>query len=326
MSKLVSVAIATYNGEMFLKKQIDSILSQTYKNIEIIVVDDCSSDRTIELLKEFERIYGIKLYLNIKNLGFIKNFEKAVSLCSGDYIALSDQDDIWLPNKIETLVNEIGEYSLVCSDAKLIDNNENIIHNSFTIYSGRDIPSNNIFEYLVFGNFVTGCTIMFDSKLVSKILPIPDIYPFHDWWFAIIASQSKGVKYIPDLLVKYRQHDNNVCGAGKKISISSFFNSILFKNKIIQEQNMLKNQRIDFLLQNKIYNSQIEKQFLQDAWNYTNLLVGKENSFKSVFFTFNYRKMIPQFDNIFMTSIKVLFLMLLYIINPFKRYIIGNKS
>ena len=99
-NKLVSIAMATYNGEKYLKEQLDSIYAQTYKDIEVIVCDDCSSDKTVEILDEYKEKYGLKYYINEKNLGFKKNFEKAISLCSGDFIALADQDDIWIENKI----------------------------------------------------------------------------------------------------------------------------------------------------------------------------------------------------------------------------------
>ena len=93
---MISIAMATYNGEKFLRYMLDSILSQTYQDIELIICDDNSSDSTCLILKEYEKNNSrIKLYFNESNLGFIKNFEKAISLCSGDYIALSDQDDIW---------------------------------------------------------------------------------------------------------------------------------------------------------------------------------------------------------------------------------------
>ena len=93
---LISIAIATYNGEKYLEEQLDSIYAQTYKNIEVIVTDDCSSDKTVEILKKYYKSHGLKYVINETNLGFVKNFEKAISLCRGDYIALSDQDDIWL--------------------------------------------------------------------------------------------------------------------------------------------------------------------------------------------------------------------------------------
>ncbi len=168
---LVSIAMATYNGEKFLQKQLDSIYGQTYKNIEVIVTDDCSTDKTVEILQEYKKNYGLKYHINDHNLGFIKNFEKAITLSNGNYVALADQDDIWLPEKIETLVEKIKGYSLVCSDASLINGNDEIMITSFNEYSGRSIPKDKVFQYLVFGNYVTGCTAMIDKELFSNALP-----------------------------------------------------------------------------------------------------------------------------------------------------------
>lgn len=309
MKKLVSIAIATYNGEKFLRKQLDSIYAQTYKNIEVVVTDDCSSDGTVDILNEYKNNYGLRYYINEQNLGFIKNFEKVISLCRGDYVALSDQDDIWVPSKIETLVREIGDYSLVCSDAALIDNDDTVVVNSFNDYSGRSIPTENIFQYLVFGNYVTGCTAMIDSKLFSKALPVPEEFPFHDWWFAIMASQERGIKYVPEQFVLYRQHNDNVSGAGKKISLYSFFSTIATKKKEIKHQYVLKNKRIKFLLANNIYKNAKEKQFLEDALKFTNLYIGKKSTFKSVFFAMNNSNKIPQKDNFWIQILRTNYLL-----------------
>ncbi len=92
---LVSIALPTYNGEAFLSKQIDSLLSQNYNNLELIIVDDCSTDGTIEVLNQYKPNAVVKIFQNERRLGVIKNFEKAISLCAGEFISLSDQDDIW---------------------------------------------------------------------------------------------------------------------------------------------------------------------------------------------------------------------------------------
>jgi glycosyltransferase involved in cell wall biosynthesis len=92
---MISLAMPTYNGERFLREQLDSIYNQTIVPDEVIVVDDCSTDGTISILEEYKKKYGLKYWVNEKNLGYNKNFEKAISLCTGDYIALSDQDDVW---------------------------------------------------------------------------------------------------------------------------------------------------------------------------------------------------------------------------------------
>ena len=105
---MISVAMTTYNGEKYLKEQIDSILSQSEKDIELIICDDCSTDNTNKILSDYtEKDKRVHVYKNELNLGYVKNFEKAISLCSGDYIALSDQDDIWLPEHLSVLLKHL---------------------------------------------------------------------------------------------------------------------------------------------------------------------------------------------------------------------------
>ena len=121
--KTVSIAMATYNGGNFLVEQLESIYSQTYKNFEVIVVDDASKDHTISILEEYKDKYNLKYFVNEKNLGVTKTFEKAILYCKGEYIVLSDQDDIWKKNKLEILLKKIGTSSLIYSNAEIIDEN-----------------------------------------------------------------------------------------------------------------------------------------------------------------------------------------------------------
>ena len=214
-NNLVSIAMATYNGEKYLREQLDSIYNQTYKNIEVIVCDDCSSDKTVEILKEYSERFGLKYFINEKNLGYVKNFEKAISLCNGEYIALSDQDDIWLENKLEILLEEIGTSLLIHSDCKIIDESGNIISND---WKGK-INSHLIMEDFLFSNVVTGCTVLMSKELKEVALPFPDGLAYHDWYLAILAAKEKKIKYLNKSLINYRQHSNQDTGAGKNKSL-----------------------------------------------------------------------------------------------------------
>lgn len=121
---MISIAMATYNGEKYLRKQIDSILDQTIQDFELIVCDDCSTDTTWNILLMYQlQDSRIKCYRNEENLGFKKNFEKAIGLCSGEYIALSDQDDIWTEKHLQVLVENLGERDLIGANAFLCDKN-----------------------------------------------------------------------------------------------------------------------------------------------------------------------------------------------------------
>ncbi|WP_199233914.1 glycosyltransferase, partial [Pedobacter sp. HMWF019] len=180
--KLISIALCTYNGEKFLKEQMDSLVHQDYPNLEIIVVDDCSSDRTIEILQSYsQRFSFIKIYQNTQNLGYIKNFEKAIHLCTGELIALSDQDDIWMLNKISKMYSSIGDNILLYHDSEFIteqgETMQCFISDIRIFYQGNDS------RYFLFENCVSGHAIVFKKELRNYIGSFPNgIY--HDWWLA----------------------------------------------------------------------------------------------------------------------------------------------
>lgn len=204
--------MATYNGQHYIREQLDSILEQTITPDEIVIVDDCSSDSTIEILKSYAKEHSgiIKIYQNEANLGYVKNFEKAISLCSFQYIALSDQDDIWMPKKLEMLLNGIGDSLLIHSDAHIIDAEGNILQESYSI-SARKRTVLNYFD-IVYFNSITGCTTLFKRELFSMTAPFPVIMP-HDWWLGMVAVFSNSIEYCPDPLIMYRQHERNTIGS-----------------------------------------------------------------------------------------------------------------
>jgi glycosyltransferase involved in cell wall biosynthesis len=211
--QLVSVAMTTYNGAPYLRQQLDSILDQTYPRIEIVVCDDASTDDTVKILEHYP---DLKLTVNDENLGFVKNFEKAIGLCRGDYVALADQDDVWKPGKIERLVERIGDRSLICSDADLIDEKGKPLAPSFYEFSRFRTASGRPFRQLLFNNFVTGCTSLCTRELVANALPFPEDLLYHDWWLGLLATRLGGIEVLPDRLIRYRQHSLNRIGADKK--------------------------------------------------------------------------------------------------------------
>lgn len=210
---LISIAMATYNGEKYLREQLESIYAQTYKNIEVVVTDDGSSDKTVEILEEYAKSHGLRYYINETNLGFVKNFEKAVNLCKGDYIGLSDQDDIWLPHKLSTLMENIGDNLLICSDAKLIDENNNMIADSQFEYSNKSKNILLTFKKLAIRNYVQGCTILMRKELVQYAHPFPLGIKSHDHWYGLIAATHDRIIFCKEALIMYRQHANNQIGA-----------------------------------------------------------------------------------------------------------------
>ena len=208
---LISIALAAFNGSEFICKQIDSILDQSYSNFELIVSDDCSDDNTIELVRAYSSDKRIMINQNKKNVGYKRNFEIALSMCSGDYIALSDQDDIWDKNKLEELLFNIGDFDLIHSDAKVIDEKGNEISSSFSKYSSKSLDINPL--SVVLNPSITGCTCMFNARILKKILPFPDGDYVHDRWISFISSINQGITYLDRPLVSYRQHSGNVSGA-----------------------------------------------------------------------------------------------------------------
>ncbi len=211
---LISIAMTTYNGENFLSKQLNSIFSQTYENIEVIVCDDASTDKTAEILNQYSKKYNnLKYYINKKKLGVVKNFEKALSLCNGDFIALSDQDDIWSPNKLDILYKNIEDNLIVLSDAYIIDDNDKVIYDSFIDYIKVD--KNTDFVSFLFGSRFPGCTFLINRKLLDYALPFPNNIPHHDWWLNLVASKIGKVKFLDEKLIYYRLHGSNTTGAFK---------------------------------------------------------------------------------------------------------------
>lgn len=209
--KLVSIALCTYNGAKYLREQLDTLVNQTYDNIEIIAIDDCSSDNTFAILEEYAQQFTfLKIFKNEINLGYIKNFEKAILLCKGDYIALSDQDDIWSLEKIKLQVEGIGDNMLIYHNSEFIAADGSSINKKMSdilnMYEGDN------FKSFLFFNCVSGHATLMKKELIKYSLPLPENI-FHDRWFAFAATNLGGVKYINETLVKYRQHaesDTNI--------------------------------------------------------------------------------------------------------------------
>ncbi|MCF0056994.1 glycosyltransferase family 2 protein [Dyadobacter sp. CY356] len=206
-SPLISIALCTYNGEEFIKEQMDSLLCQSYANLEIIVVDDCSTDNTVSVLNQFVvNNTKIKLYRNDRNLGYNKNFEKAIKLCNGAFIAMCDQDDIWDTDKIKIQFEAIGDSELIYHDSEFIDSLGNPIHfkmsDKFNFYKGNSpLP----FLYM---NCVSGHSVLIKKSLLDSGFPFPEGFHY-DQWLAFMAAYKGKIDFVDKCLVQYRQHDRN---------------------------------------------------------------------------------------------------------------------
>jgi len=201
----------TFNGEKYLHKQMESILVQLSDADEVIVSDDSSSDSTVKILDGFDD-RRIKIIEDQKFASPIFNLENAIKNAQGDYIFLSDQDDIWLPNKIEITMNLLKKYDCVVSDASIIDARENIIHHSFFELN----KSKRGFCYNFAKNGYLGCCMAFNKKMLRYILPFPCNIPMHDIWIGNISELFGKVIFYGEPLIYYRRHEFNYSMASEK--------------------------------------------------------------------------------------------------------------
>lgn len=203
----ISIALCTYNGEQFLRPQLDSIIAQSFGHWEIVVVDDVSTDGTWDILQEYAANDDrFRLFRNEKNLGYNRNFQKALGLCEGEYIAICDQDDIWHPDKLRLQLAGIGSNFLIYHDSEFIDEAGSPmglkISDKFNFYRGS---SPEAFLYL---NCVSGHTILMKKEVVTRALPFPEGFHY-DQWLAFVAASAGSVDFVDKVLVGYRQHDRN---------------------------------------------------------------------------------------------------------------------
>lgn len=215
----IDILMATYNGEKYIRQQIESILNQTYTNFRLIISDDCSSDNTRNILKEYkEKDKRIKIIYQEVNLGYIRNFEFLLKQVENELYMLSDQDDIWNLDKIEKSVNKLKKENadLVFSDLEVINQDEELIAKSFWEQKGlnKKIKKDKSKIGLRLNNYITGCTILSKKSFIEDILPIPTgtKYLIHDFWIAIVISLKGKIEYIEEPLIKYRQHQSNQVG------------------------------------------------------------------------------------------------------------------
>ena len=221
----LSVAMCTYNGEAFVGAQLASIAAQTRPPDELVVLDDGSSDATAEIVRSFAATaaFPVRFEVNERNLGSTGNFERAVSLCAGDLIALCDQDDVWLPEKLERMREAFGRSpraGLVFSDAELVDEHLRPLGRRLWESVGFDEAARRLMsrgralDVLLPGWSVTGATLAFRASFTPLVLDIPrDAGMIHDGWIALVVAAVSGVEMIRQPLIKYRQHPRQQIGA-----------------------------------------------------------------------------------------------------------------
>jgi glycosyltransferase involved in cell wall biosynthesis len=308
MTEQVDILLATYQGASYVQEQIHSILNQTYPFIHIWIRDDGSSDQTRLIIQELASTYSQKISVisSTQNLGIKGNFSELLKQTKANYIMFSDQDDFWLPNKVELslqLMNEtekkqrLQQPILVHTDLKVVQSNLVEISNSFWQYTGLN-PRAISLNRLLAQNIVTGCTMMMNRPLVDLAQPIPDETVMHDWWIALVAAAFGTIDHLNEPTLLYRQHGLNDIGA-KKHSLLRFLKS---GSHTRQKHQMCLNQTYEqaqaFLKRYHLLLNERQKQILQA---YTSL---KELSY------FAQKKQIIKFQFFkhgFLRNIKTLF-------------------
>lgn len=216
----IYILVSTYNGEKFLNDQLNSLFSQNYKNFELIVRDDGSSDKTLDILKS----YDIELLSSNKNLGVKKSFETLLKCAyknsDAKYFMFCDQDDVWNRDKIEKTFQKMQELEklygneipiLVHTDLEVVDKKLDTLSDS--MWKSEHInPKANTLNKLLIQNTITGCSMMINKTLASKSLSISNKAIMHDWWIGLVATTFGKIGFIEKTTMKYRQHDKNDTG------------------------------------------------------------------------------------------------------------------
>ncbi len=205
---LVSIALCTWNGERYLTAQLDSLLAQDHQPLELVACDDASSDGTWDILQNYAlRFQRCRLVRNAVKLGVHANFQQALSLCQGEWIAPCDQDDIWSPRKLSRLLEEAADATLVYCDSQLVDGQGQPlgerVSDRLPMLAGAHPLA------FVFGNCVSGHAALLRRSLLAAALPMPEGL-YYDEWLAFVASSVGTLRYVDEALVQFRQHESNL--------------------------------------------------------------------------------------------------------------------
>ncbi len=227
---MISVCIATFNGEKYIKRQLSSILSQLSAGDEVILADDSSTDNTLDVVRSFKdsRIHIID---GPNKHSPIWNFERALSKASGDYIYLADQDDEWLPDKIKVTQQYLQNYDCIVSDNVCINGDGTIISSSF--YKLNKTKSGKYYNLLIKNGYL-GCCMAFKRKVLEASLPFPSNIPMHDIWIGNVAAFKYNVKFIPEKLIRFCRHGDNVSTTASK-SGYRIWNRLMFRWTILSD-------------------------------------------------------------------------------------------
>ena len=238
MKEQVEIVMATYNGEKYIKEQLDSLLSQSYPDLLVDVCDDGSTDDTVSIVKEYEKKdRRVRLFENKTNQGYIRNFMSGIVRCDSPYIMLCDQDDIWNRDKVELTLEKMKQMErenpekpvLVFTDAMNFDSSTGKKLGRFHEMSHLNVKKVDT-AHLFMENKCIGCTIMMNRVILPYLRELPEEIRVHDWWLALICSHFGKVVYVDKMTLHYRQHSDNMIGT------SSFFQYVAKRIRHIKEQ------------------------------------------------------------------------------------------
>ncbi|MFT7009302.1 MAG: glycosyltransferase involved in cell wall biosynthesis [Colwellia sp.] len=284
---MIDVLLATYNGELFLKEQIDSILNQEMVEVRLLVRDDGSTDSTLDILNQYsdERLSIITDGLG--NLGVAENFRVLMKNSTSEYIFFSDQDDIWLPNKVITLIEEISKHNqdeplLSYSFGNVVDKNLNQINDFITIESHIKTMS----DILFINGGIQGCAMAINKQLLDLYLS-NNIKPYmHDQLITLLAIGFGQISFVNKPLFLYRQHDNNVIGNKKRTLTDRFFNFLKDRSEVY----LLRDDSVDTIKKfNTLYNGKLSDYDLSVIKKFIYLADNDVNIFIIAFYAFYYK-------------------------------------
>lgn len=220
MENQVHIVMATYNGEKYVREQMDSLLSQTHKQLTIEVCDDGSTDGTVAIIREYmAKDTRVKLHVNTQNCGYVKNFLTGIKRCQAPYVMLCDQDDIWREDKVAQTLRVMkeaekemsGKPVLVFTDAECFDSDTKRTLGFFHETSHLDVKKVDT-AHLFMENKCIGCTMMMNRAVLPYLEELPEEIRVHDWWLALICSHFGTIRYVPQATLRYRQHEGNQIG------------------------------------------------------------------------------------------------------------------
>lgn len=235
--------MATYNGEEYIASQIESIQKQSFSNWKLIIRDDGSSDNTLNIVNDFAKEDKRITVINdsLGNNGVVGNFEILLENSNAEYIMFSDQDDVWLPEKVfstfELMLKAEKENKekpiLIFTDAIVVSSNLQQIHTSYIEEEKINVCNISDTKKLAIRNSIMGCTVMINSKAKSLIIPFNKYVIMHDWWIGLIISHFGKIFYLPKQTILYRQHGNNQVGC-QKINLQYYLNRLLHIAEIVK--------------------------------------------------------------------------------------------